>query len=89
LADEPTGNLDSKTGEDILHLIKDATEQYGQTVVLVTHDARAAAYGNRIITLKDGTIIDELREEKRATRSPRVSTLPNERTEDRRMARKV
>jgi len=78
LADEPTGNLDSKTGEDILHLIKDATEQYGQTVVLVTHDARAAAYGDRIITLKDGTIIDEIGEEKRATKSTRVSTFLKE-----------
>jgi putative ABC transport system ATP-binding protein len=78
LADEPTGNLDSKTGEDILYLIKEATEQYGQTVVMVTHDARAAAYGDRIITLKDGTIIDELREEKRAIKSTRVSAFLKE-----------
>lgn len=60
LADEPTGNLDSKTAEDILGLLKQCQEEYGQTIVLVTHDARAAAYGNRIITLKDGRVIEQL-----------------------------
>jgi putative ABC transport system ATP-binding protein len=60
LADEPTGNLDSKTGEDILHLVKATAEQSGQTVVMVTHDARAAAYGDRIITLKDGRIVSDV-----------------------------
>jgi len=60
LADEPTGNLDSKTGEEILELIKDTAEQTRQTVVIVTHDARAAAYGDRIITLKDGRVVSDL-----------------------------
>ncbi|MGH7818563.1 MAG: ABC transporter ATP-binding protein [Candidatus Binatia bacterium] len=59
LADEPTGNLDSKTGEDILGLIKGTALQSGQTVVMVTHDARAAAYGDRIITLKDGRVVSD------------------------------
>jgi putative ABC transport system ATP-binding protein len=65
LADEPTGNLDSKTGEDILNLIK-ATTRHGQTVVMVTHDAHAAAYGSRIITLKDGHIVSDLNGKRRA-----------------------
>ena len=59
LADEPTGNLDSKTGEEILHLIRETAEEYRQTVVMVTHDARAAAYGDRIVTLKDGKVVDQ------------------------------
>ena len=60
LADEPTGNLDSVRGEDILELLKRATERDGRTVVLVTHDLRAAAYGDRLITLRDGHIVDEV-----------------------------
>jgi putative ABC transport system ATP-binding protein len=60
LADEPTGNLDSKMGQDILELIKGMSERSGVTVVLVTHDLRAAAYGDRMITLRDGRIIDEV-----------------------------
>ncbi|MBI2963700.1 MAG: ABC transporter ATP-binding protein [Deltaproteobacteria bacterium] len=60
LADEPTGNLDSKTGEEILHLMKETAEQARQTVVMVTHDARAAAYGERIVTLKDGRVVGDL-----------------------------
>jgi len=60
LADEPTGNLDSKMGQDILELIKSMSERTGVTVVLVTHDLRAAAYGDRMITLRDGKIIDEV-----------------------------
>ena len=60
LADEPTGNLDSKMGQDILELIKSTSEQTGLTVVLVTHDVRAAAYGDRMISLRDGRIADEV-----------------------------
>jgi putative ABC transport system ATP-binding protein len=59
LADEPTGNLDTRTGEQILGLIRDANRSRGSTVVLVTHDARAAAYADRIVTLKDGAVVDE------------------------------
>jgi len=59
LADEPTGNLDTRTGEQILALIRDANRARGCTVVLVTHDARAAAHADRIVTLKDGTVVDE------------------------------
>jgi putative ABC transport system ATP-binding protein len=57
LADEPTGNLDSRTGEQILALIRDANQRRGATVLLVTHDARAASYATRTVTMRDGTIV--------------------------------
>jgi len=60
LADEPTGNLDSTTGQEILVLLRAATEEYGQTTVMVTHDASAAAIADRILFLADGLIVDEL-----------------------------
>ena len=60
LADEPTGNLDSKMGQDTVELIKSTSECTGLTVVLVTHDLRAAAYGDRMITLRDGRVVDEV-----------------------------
>ncbi len=60
LADEPTGNLDSKMGQDILELIKSTSERDNLTVVLVTHDLRAAAYGDRMIAIRDGRMVDEV-----------------------------
>jgi putative ABC transport system ATP-binding protein len=60
LADEPTGNLDSLAGEGILQLIRDCNRQRGVTVVLVTHSAIAAAYGDRVVTLRDGTVADDM-----------------------------
>jgi putative ABC transport system ATP-binding protein len=60
LADEPTGNLDSKTGEEILHLLRELVVEHGRTIVMVTHDPRAAAYADRVITLSDGKITEEL-----------------------------
>src|SRR5215218_2195321 len=60
-ADEPTGNLDSRTGAEILELLRGSVEDYGQTLVMVTHDARAAATADRILFLADGVIIKELR----------------------------
>jgi putative ABC transport system ATP-binding protein len=59
LADEPTGNLDSATSHEILELLRSATEDYGQTTVMVTHDAAAAAIAGRILFLSDGLIADE------------------------------
>jgi putative ABC transport system ATP-binding protein len=56
LADEPTGNLDTRTGDQILDLIRAANRSRGATVILVTHDARAAAHGDRLVTIKDGVI---------------------------------
>jgi putative ABC transport system ATP-binding protein len=55
-ADEPTGNLDSRTGDEVLRLLRHSADQLGQTVVMVTHDAHAATYADRIIFLKDGRI---------------------------------
>jgi putative ABC transport system ATP-binding protein len=59
-ADEPTGNLDSKTGGEILELLHDSVESYGQTMVMVTHEARAAASADRILFLADGSIVRDL-----------------------------
>ncbi|MDX6591036.1 MAG: putative transport system ATP-binding protein [Gaiellales bacterium] len=56
-ADEPTGNLDSQTGEEILVLLRETVDNYGQTTVMVTHDARAAAMADRILFLADGLIV--------------------------------
>ena len=60
-ADEPTGNLDSRTGGEILDLLRGSVQDYGQTLVMVTHDARAAATADRILFIADGVIIKELR----------------------------
>jgi len=60
-ADEPTGNLDSATSEEILHLMRRSVDDFGQTTVMVTHDPRAAAIADRILFLADGLIVRELR----------------------------
>ena len=59
-ADEPTGNLDSRTGAEILSFMRLAVNELGQTIVMVTHDPVAAAYSDRVIFLADGRIVDEL-----------------------------
>jgi putative ABC transport system ATP-binding protein len=59
-ADEPTGNLDSRAGQQILQFMQSAVREYGQTIVMVTHDPNAAAYADRVIFLADGQIVDEL-----------------------------
>jgi putative ABC transport system ATP-binding protein len=59
-ADEPTGNLDSRTSGEILDLMRDSVESLGQTTVMVTHDARAAAIADRILFLADGVIVRDL-----------------------------
>jgi len=59
-ADEPTGNLDSKTSEEILELLRHSVDSYGQTTVMVTHDPRAAAIADRILFLADGLIVRDL-----------------------------
>jgi putative ABC transport system ATP-binding protein len=59
-ADEPTGNLDSKTGGEILELLRHSVTAYGQTTVMVTHEARAASIADRILFLADGLIVQEL-----------------------------
>jgi putative ABC transport system ATP-binding protein len=59
LADEPTGNLDSRVSDEIAGLLAEVSKTYGRTVIMVTHDPRIAAYADRIIFLKDGRIVDE------------------------------
>ena len=59
LADEPTGNLDTRTGDEIAGLLRDVAKEYGRTVVMVTHDPRIAAYADRLVFLKDGKVVDE------------------------------
>jgi putative ABC transport system ATP-binding protein len=65
LADEPTGNLDTRSGDEIASLLRDVTKKYGRTVVMVTHDPRIAAYADRIIFLKDGKVVDETQLERK------------------------
>jgi putative ABC transport system ATP-binding protein len=59
-ADEPTGNLDSRSGAALLTFLRDATRRLGQTIVMVTHDPVAASYADRVVFLADGRIVDEL-----------------------------
>jgi putative ABC transport system ATP-binding protein len=60
-ADEPTGNLDSHSGAEVLELLRRSVDDYGQTIVMVTHDPVAAAYTDRVVFLADGRVVDELR----------------------------
>src|SRR6478672_1290779 len=60
-ADEPTGNLDSRSGAEVLTLLRSSVDDRGQTIVMVTHDPVAAAYTDRVVFLADGKIVDELR----------------------------
>jgi putative ABC transport system ATP-binding protein len=61
LADEPTGNLDSRAADAIAQLLRQVADEWGRSVLMVTHDPRIAAYADRIIFLKDGTIVEETR----------------------------
>ncbi|QLQ11697.1 MAG: ABC transporter ATP-binding protein [Nocardioidaceae bacterium] len=61
-ADEPTGNLDSRSGAEVLGLLRRSVDEFGQTIVMVTHDPVAAAITDRVVFLADGRIVDELRE---------------------------
>jgi putative ABC transport system ATP-binding protein len=71
LADEPTGNLDSKTGESMLVLLRQIVKAHGRTVVMVTHDSKAASYADHVITLSDGRVVDGSR-----AASPAASSAP-------------
>jgi putative ABC transport system ATP-binding protein len=66
-ADEPTGNLDSRSGAEVLALLRRSVDEFGQTVVMVTHDPIAAAYTDRVLFLADGKVVDELRSPDRET----------------------
>jgi putative ABC transport system ATP-binding protein len=58
-ADEPTGNLDSRTGRSVLALLAAASTEYGQSIAMVTHDPIAASYADRIVFLADGKVVDD------------------------------
>jgi putative ABC transport system ATP-binding protein len=60
VADEPTGNLDSQTGAEILELLRASAKELGQTMVMVTHDAKAAEIADRVLFLADGRVVEEL-----------------------------
>ena len=59
-ADEPTGNLDSRSGAELLGFLRDAVTTHGQTILMVTHDASAASYADRVVFLADGLVVDEM-----------------------------
>jgi putative ABC transport system ATP-binding protein len=61
-ADEPTGNLDSRSGAEVLGFLRNSVREFGQTIVMVTHDPNAAAYADRVVFLADGRIVTELTE---------------------------
>jgi putative ABC transport system ATP-binding protein len=58
-ADEPTGNLDSKSSEEVLRLLRTAVDEFGQSVVMVTHDPEAASYADRLVVLRDGLVVHD------------------------------
>jgi len=61
-ADEPTGNLDSRASAEILGFLRKSVDEFGQSIVMVTHDPTAASYANRVVFLADGRVVDELAE---------------------------
>ncbi len=67
LADEPTGNLDSRAADDLLQILRRSADEWGRTVVMVTHDARMAAYADRIVFMRDGTVVDDAHLDPRTT----------------------
>ncbi|MEO7235620.1 MAG: ABC transporter ATP-binding protein [Lapillicoccus sp.] len=74
-ADEPTGNLDSKAGADILAFLRSSVDDFGQSIVMVTHDPAAASYADRVLFLDDGRIVDEMLEPTTARVLHRMSTF--------------
>ena len=74
-ADEPTGNLDSRTGAEILSFMRQAVREFGQTIVMVTHDPVAASYADRAVFLADGRIVDELNDPTSDSVFDRMRTL--------------
>jgi putative ABC transport system ATP-binding protein len=60
LADEPTGNLDTKSSETVLSLLRQLNKEFGQTIVMITHNPEAATYGNRVLHMRDGEVVDSV-----------------------------
>ncbi|MEU7768541.1 ABC transporter ATP-binding protein [Nocardia sp. NPDC049190] len=73
--DEPTGNLDSRASEEVLSILRAAVDEFGQTVVIVTHEPHAAGFADRVIFLADGCIVDELRDPTADTVLDRMKSL--------------
>jgi macrolide transport system ATP-binding/permease protein len=61
MGDEPTGNLDSRTGQDVIALFRRLNQEQGLTVIIVTHDPEVAASADRVVTLRDGLIVSDVR----------------------------
>ncbi|HEX5848574.1 MAG TPA: ABC transporter ATP-binding protein [Rubrobacter sp.] len=78
LADEPTGNLDSRTGSEVLGLLKESASRFDQTILMVTHDPRAAAAADRAVFLSDGKVVDEARNPDQDEILERIKTLESE-----------
>ncbi|MDQ6687801.1 MAG: ABC transporter ATP-binding protein [Actinomycetota bacterium] len=74
-ADEPTGNLDSRSGAEVLELLRRSVDEIGQTIVMVTHDPIAAAYTDRVVFLADGRVVDEMRHPTRERVLDRMATM--------------
>jgi putative ABC transport system ATP-binding protein len=74
-ADEPTGNLDSKSSGDVLRFMRQAVDDFGQTIVMVTHDPVAAAYADRVVFLADGRVVDDLAKPTRDAILERIGRL--------------
>jgi putative ABC transport system ATP-binding protein len=72
LADEPTGNLDSKTGTAIMELLCRSCDEMCQTIIMVTHDPRAAAFSKRVVFLRDGLVRHDIRFEPQIDREQRL-----------------
>jgi putative ABC transport system ATP-binding protein len=75
LADEPTGNLDTRSGDEIAGLLREVVKQYGRSVIMVTHDPRIAAYADRIIFLKDGKVVDQTRLENQPSLEQKITEV--------------
>ena len=74
-ADEPTGNLDSRSGAEVLSLLRRSVDEFGQTIVMVTHDPVAAAFTDRVLFLADGKVVDEVRDPDRETVLERMTRM--------------
>jgi len=76
-ADEPTGNLDSRSGEEVLHFLRRAVDEWGQTVVMVTHDPKAASFADVVVFLRDGQIVDRIEQPTADLVLDRIRSLEN------------
>jgi putative ABC transport system ATP-binding protein len=75
LADEPTGNLDTKTGTVIMELLRRSCDEFGQTIIVVSHDPRASSYADRVVFLRDGKIVEQLYMEKDVKQQKKLGSI--------------